>query len=230
MNTQKIYDEYKCQICRDLTFIIKDNEAIPCKCREINIVSDIIKNSNISTEFRNKNFENYKYNRNEDTLNAFINAKEYANRFEEIRNTNNHSILFLGQVGVGKTHLSLSIANQLINKSIPVYYMSYRESITKIKQSILDTQNYNREMNRYKNAKVLLIDDLFKGSCTPSDINIMFEIVNYRYLNKLPMIISSEKHTHDLLNIDEAIGSRLIEMARGNIVELKGKHLNYRIN
>ena len=35
-------------------------------------------------------------------------------------------------------------------------------------------------MNRYKRAKVLLLDDLFKGSVTKSDVNIVFEIVNFR--------------------------------------------------
>ncbi|MBQ3423200.1 MAG: DNA replication protein, partial [Romboutsia sp.] len=80
-----------------------------------------------------------------------------------------------------------------------------------------------------KNARVLLIDDLFKGSVTPSDINIMFEIINYRYLNKKPMIISTEKYLDDLLSIDEALGSRIIEMCGTHNLELRGRHLNYRL-
>ena len=107
--------------------------------------------------------------------------------------------------------------------------MPYRDSITKIKQSITDEINYNKEMELYKNAQVLLIDDLFKGNVTGADINAMFSIINYRYMKKLPIIVSSEKNINELLAIDEAISSRLIEMSKGYIVELKGKHLNYRL-
>ena len=89
--------------------------------------------------------------------------------------------MFLGQVGSGKTHLSLAIANSLMNDCVGVLCMPYRDVITYIKQNIMDKEVYERIVGRYKNAKVLLIDDLFKGSISKSDVNIMFEIVNFRY-------------------------------------------------
>ena len=88
---------------------------------------------------------------------------------------------------------------------------------------------YNKYLNRYKNARVLLIDDLFKGNITPSDINIIFEIINYRYFNNKPIIVSTEKYKSDLLKIDEAIGSRILEMCDKFNIEVRGKGLNYRI-
>ena len=48
-------DEYKCLKCRDLRFIINDNEAIPCTCKEIREAEEILLNSGISEEFRKKN-------------------------------------------------------------------------------------------------------------------------------------------------------------------------------
>ena len=122
--------------------------------------------------------------------------------------------MFMGQPGSGKTHLSLSIANVLMDKGVGVVYMGYRDVITQIKQNIMDEVYYNKVMNRYKNAKVLLIDDLFKGSISKSDINIMFELINHRYFNKLPVIVSTELSIENLVNIDEALGSRLIEMSK----------------
>ncbi|MGL4760423.1 MAG: hypothetical protein ACRCWG_03110, partial [Sarcina sp.] len=68
-------------------------------------------------------------------------------------------------------------------------------------------------------ADVLFMDDAFKGKITESDINIMFEIVNHRYLNNMPMIISTELNTDKLLDIDEGLGSRIIEMCKGNMKE-----------
>ena len=92
-----------------------------------------------------------------------------------------------------------------------------------------DRRCINKYLNRYKNARVLLIDDLFKGNITPSDINIIFEIINYRYFNNKPIIVSTEKYKSDLLKIDEAIGSRILEMCDKFNIEVRGKGLNYRI-
>lgn len=38
--------------------------------------------------------------------------------------------------------------------------MSYREAITKIKQNVIDIEEYERIIGRYKRANVLLLDDL----------------------------------------------------------------------
>ena len=45
----------------------------------------------------------------------------------------------------------------------------------------------------------------------------------------MPVIISSECGVDRLLGIDEALGSRLVEMSKGRIVELRGRDLNYRM-
>lgn len=226
LNTQ---ESYKCNICNDLTFILKNNEAIPCECRELREAERIIENSGISEAFRRKRFDNFDYSKNKEILNSYIMAKSYANDFENIKSTKRYSIIFMGQAGCGKTHLSLAIANHLMNNGVGVVYMNYRESITYIKQSIMDSENYNKIMNKYKNAKCIIIDDLFKGSITQSDINIMFDIVNHRYITKRPMIITTERYLNDLLSIDEALGSRIIEMCGSNNLELRGKNLNYRL-
>ena len=51
---------YKCNKCRDLTFIINDGVATPCECRAVKEDKDILRKSGISEEFRNKNFETLK--------------------------------------------------------------------------------------------------------------------------------------------------------------------------
>ena len=221
--------EYKCTKCRDMTFIIDDGVAIPCECRALRVAEDILNKSGIGKEFRNKRFDNFDFSRSMGTMQGYKSALEYENQFLNIENTRRNSIMFLGQVGSGKTHLSMAIANELMDRGIGVIYMGYRDAITNIKQNMLDSVYYNRVMNRYKNARVLFIDDLFKGKITDSDINIMFELINYRYFNNLPMIISSECSVGKLLDIDEALGSRLVEMTKGRVIELRGKELNYRI-
>ena len=123
----------------------------------------------------------------------------------------------------------MSIGNILLDIGVGVIYMPYRSSITNLKQSITDEENYQREINIYKNAQLLMIDDLYKGRITESDINIIYEIIDYRYFKNLPVIVTTEKSIDDLIEIDEAIGSRLYEMSRNYVAEMIGDKLNYRI-
>lgn len=221
--------KYDCNKCRDTTYILVGDEAFPCSCKEVRRAKKILEKSGISEEFSKKTFDNFDYSRNVQTIDSYTVARSYVRDFDKIRNNRKNSVIFMGSVGGGKTHLSLAIANELMKKGVGVVYMGYRDCIIRFKQNIMDASAYESMMSRYKSCKVLLIDDLFKGSITSSDLNVIFEIVNHRYFNNLPMIVSSEKRREELLKIDEAIGSRILEMCGDYSVELKGSRLNYRI-
>lgn len=221
--------EYECDICRDMEWLLNsEGQAYPCKCREVKRYRRILEASEISSVFRELTFDNFK-ERNETVSSAKRTAMRYAHEFESVRGQRNNSIAFLGKPGAGKTHLSIAIANVLMSRMIGVLYMPYREAIIQLKQCIMDEQNYQREMDRYKKAPVLLMDDLYKGKITETDLNIIFEIINHRYLKGLPVIVSSEKLTEDLIDFDEATGSRIIEMCKGRIREFTESGLNYRL-
>ena len=223
-------NSYECNKCRDMMFVIQeDGSAKPCECRAVRIAKEKLKASGVSEEFRKMRFENFDYSKSKETMLAYSTAKSYSKKFEELRVARKNSIMFCGQVGSGKTHLAMSIANILLDNGVGVIYMPYRSSITNLKQSILDDENYQKEINIYKNAQVLMIDDLFKGKITESDINIIYEVLDYRYFKNLPVIITSEKTIDELIEIDEAIGSRLYEMSKNYIATMIGENLNYRI-
>lgn len=225
--------EYECQKCRDSGFISYNENGIEilkrCDCYAVKQAKQMMKQSGISAELLKKTFDNFNVSGNAQLENAKSKAMQYVDNFQITEHERRNSILFSGQAGSGKTHLGTAICRELMRSGIAVVYMTYRNAITKIKQSITDEIAYNRELGQYATARVLYIDDLLKGRLSETDINIMYEIVNYRYMHSLPMIISTEKSINDLLIFDEAIGSRMIEMCRGNIVQLQGKELNYRL-
>lgn len=226
--------EYECLKCKDTGFLYKTNEngyevAYRCSCYAIRKAQDILQHSGISAEFQKKTFDNFNTKGNFQLSNAKIKAMQYVENFGKTEHNRYNSILFSGQVGAGKTHLGTAICGELMNHGVAVIYMAYRNAVTKIKQNVIDEENYNHELNQYTSAQVLYIDDLLKGRLTETDVNIMYEIVNYRYMNHMPIIISTEKAPNELLAFDEAIGSRLIEMCRGNIIQMHGKDLNYRL-
>lgn len=221
---------YKCTKCRDSGWIEVIHEGhIRMKRCDVCESRRLMMQSGISQEFQTKCFENFDTRNDSQLMNAKGKAVEYCRSFLDIEHTRNNSIMFYGQVGSGKTHLGTAICSCLMSRNIAVTYMTYRNTVTKIKQRMTDEADYDREVGKYAGARVLYIDDLLKGRITESDVNIMYEIVNYRYMNSLPLIISTEKALDELLEFDEAIGSRMIEMCRGNIIQLQGKELNYRL-
>jgi len=202
----------------------------PCECKELADAKERLERSGISEEFQKKGFRNFN-DRGMDLLKrAKAIAIDYCKTFPDIRNTRYNSVLFQGQVGSGKTHLSMAICNAIMtNHKTGVLYMPYREEITKIKQCVRDSLNYNNAIDRYKNVPVLMIDDLLKGKSSEADVNILFEIINHRYIKNLPMVISTEKNMDELLDFDEGTMSRVIEMARGHQIEIVGREYNYRL-
>ena len=201
-----------------------------CECFEPTMAKRRIARSGISEPFRAKGFKNFDTRGIAQLEKAYIICVDYCKNYQDFKESRHNSILLLGQVGCGKTHLALASANALLDyQKIRVVYMPYREMITRLKQNITDEDAYNKTIDELKTAPMLVIDDLLKGKTTESDINILFEIVNYRYVCNLPVIVTSEKTTGELLDFDSAIGSRLIEMAEGRIIEFKGNVLNYRL-
>jgi len=219
---------YKCKECRDSTWVDGTNGLKRCKCFEIAKAKRMWDKAGIDTEQAKQTFSSFKVWNSSSAAAKDIAVKYYKN-FESIKAERSNSIAFIGQVGSGKTHLSIALAVNFLKKDISVIYMPYRDVITKIKQNMLDEEFYQKELGKYKNAKVLLIDDLFKGKVTESDINIMFEIINYRYLNHSPIIISSEFSADRLLDFDEAVGSRILQMCKNCTVQIEGRENNYRL-
>lgn len=145
----------------------------------------------------------------------------------------------MGQPGAGKTHIVLAIGKALLDKKISVVYMPYLEVIRELKALAMYQEDYDRLVNRYKKAKVLIIDDLFKDKVkkgkilyelNESDIKHIYPILNYRYLNYMPMIISTECTPEMLLDLDEALAGRILETCGKRFSIVFKENCNYRLN
>lgn len=222
-----------CPICNGIGWIIKKQEhsqpiMTPCKCVEDEKVKRIWSNSGINTDSLDKSFGNFEC-WNDKSKELKDKAVQYYKAFNIIRSKRRNSIMFCGNPGSGKTHISLALANNFLKKGIRVVYMPYRDIVTKLKQNMIDEEYYKKTLSKYQTCEVLLLDDLYKGKVNETDVNIMFELINYRYLNHLPVIISTEFNINRLLVFDEAIGSRIYEMCKDYVVEIEGTDNNYRL-
>lgn len=146
-----------------------------------------------------------------------------------------------GQSGCGKSHIGTAIFRELLLTGKYCQYMAWREDAPRLKGLLrCEGSAYSDEIDRYKQAQVLYIDDLFKtgresGGApqrpTAADINLAYEILNYRADRpKLQTIVSSECLLEQLIDIDEAIGGRIAEMSAPFLFSISpDRRKNYRL-
>ena len=129
-----------------------------------------------------------------------------------------------GRPGTGKSHLCTGICGALLRGGMDVRYMLWRDTSRELKALANDSAAFGEAIRPYKTAEVLYIDDFLKGSTTDADIRLAFELLNSRYVARRPTLISSELSIDDVLDIDEAVGSRIYEMAKGYVIHANGKN------
>lgn len=205
---------FSCEICKDKGFIINEiaNSAKRCSCQEAKDYEERLLLSGISEEFRKRTFDIFE-ERTEEAKKIKTACVEYSEKYREFEKEKKNSMILVGKVGSGKTHLGMAMANELLKKGIGVLYVSYPSMVHELKQVSMNTEEFNRIINGYKNCRILFIDDFMKA-LKEADLNYIYQIVNYRYLNNKPFIITSEFMPSKWSDIDEAIGTRLYEMAK----------------
>lgn len=136
-------------------------------------------------------------------------------------------LAFLGQSGLGKTHLCSATTIELMRKNYIAHYMIWTEEVDKAKA------NYHRFDDDYlhflKTVPVLYIDDFLKtrdnkGKIDDFVFNAAFSILNKRKEDKkLITILSSELSLGQILKIDTAIGGRVKEMSGKYLLDVEHK-------
>lgn len=143
-----------------------------------------------------------------------------------------------GASGGGKTHLCTAICRHYL-KSKAVYYMLWEDEVKRLNAIVNDEEEYSRYMDELKNISVLYIDDFLKpvydekdGSMKPptqGDMRRAYELINHRYVEKAITIISSERYSHEIIALDQAIGGRIVQRARGYVLNVeRNPARNYR--
>lgn len=213
----------------------RDTYSKTCECVRQKKMERLMKSSEITDEFRNLGFQNFVTEGKPQVIcDAYECALEYFQEFEVIRNTRSNSIALLGQPGSGKTHLLTAISNNLMRrKNVPVLYFPYVEGFNDLKD---DFDKLEAKLERMKQVEVLFIDDLFKPvkgkpRATEWQVEQTYSVVNYRYLNHKPILVSSELTVDELVDVDEALGTRIYQMCQDFTVVIKGdrKILNHRL-
>lgn len=160
--------------------------------------------------------------------------QEKARRLvEEYARSPSGWFLAAGSPGTGKTHLCTALCGLLLNRGVDVRYVLWRDMSVRAKALVGDEGAYQRLIAPLKQVSCLCIDDLFKTGRgrepTAGDVNLAFELLNSRYNHSGKLtILSTERTVEELLDIDEALGSRVYERSRRFYLNLSGR-ANWRL-
>lgn len=208
---------FDCRICKNKGHVVELNEDgfityRTCECEKRRECYRAMERSGISPDMLKRyTFANY-----EDSELWQKDMKATAQKYAQSDLT--EWLLFCGQSGTGKTHLCTAVAKYLLGHGHEVKYMLWSDIARKLMALKFKEVEYNDFFLTIANAEVLYIDDLFK---THKDPMLAFEVLNARYLKKLPTIISTESNLDAIHKIDEATASRISEMARNYCYQIK---------
>jgi DNA replication protein DnaC len=136
-------------------------------------------------------------------------------------------LIFYGPPGTGKTALSVAIAVKAIQNGFDAYFTTATEMITALAEAEARGE-MSSLLPRYLEPDVLVVDEVGYLSYGPNAANVVFQVVDSRYLSgNKPIIFTTNKEPaewaavlHDP-DLSEAILDRILH--KGEIIKLTGR-------
>lgn len=140
------------------------------------------------------------------------------------------NILFIGQPGTGKTHLSVSLALEVLGRGGSVSFTSVWDMINQLQQARAD-YSYPRKVKQYLKPDLLILDELGYRSMAEKTVEDFFEIVTGRY-EKGSIIITSNRPVDewDKVFIDKTLTGAIVDrlIHHCNVITIKGESYRYK--
>lgn len=161
-------------------------------------IERLLGQSGIKKRFQQRTFEHFKTD-TEGRKKAYGIAKKYADNFADHR-CRGEGLYFEGTNGTGKTHLAAAIALQLMHQGTPAICKTAADLLADIKKAFSVPEVKEHEVLAvYKTVDLLVIDDLGKELCTDWSLSTLYTIINDRYEDMKPTIITTNYNAQNLI-------------------------------
>jgi DNA replication protein DnaC len=116
-------------------------------------------------------------------------------------------LLMEGGYGCGKTHLAAAIANFAVSMGRPTLFITVPDLLDSLRFAYNDPETtFEARFEEVRSADLLVLDDFGTQNATGWAQEKLFQIMNYRYINKLPTVITTNLMLDE---IESRIRSRL---------------------
>ncbi len=200
-----------CPICYGSGLeIVPGKGARPCACRRKDVHTQLLERVKLPKRYAQCHFHNFKP-QNPSQERAFNYASKLAMEFPAVE----RGLLIMGSVGVGKTHLAVSILKGLTERGFSCLFYEFGSLLKEIQDSYnASTQTSElRVLSPVFNAEVLVLDEV--GATKPSDWvrDTMAHIINTRYNDRKLTIFTTnyldERKSVREEILEDRIGTRL---------------------
>lgn len=120
-------------------------------------------------------------------------------------------LVFEGQIGCGKTHLAVAIANTRLEIfGQQVVFVTAPDLLDFLRMSFSSSgeSTYDAYFEQIRNVSLLVLDDLGVENPSPWAKEKLFQLLNYRHVNQLSTIITTSTSFDDL---DPWLSSRIMD-------------------
>lgn len=206
LTDNKIPENYKeprwsCSKCQDRGKIYTDDNILPCECQIDSTLLLRKKQAGLTLKIQNASFKTTTFQKYqpEDRKNAITVYQKIQVYLQKLVITLkkgqafSEGIFLHGETGSGKTHLLGCIANYLIENNVDVAYIVYADLLDKIRETYNEgnTETESSILRRINSVSVLLVDDLGMEKNSEFAQKYLGQIIDHRYRNMLPTIITS---------------------------------------
>jgi len=133
---------------------------------------------------------------------AFNQAQHYAKNLKGW-------LLLQGGYGCGKTHLAAAISNFVVEMGVPTLFLTVPDLLDTLRYSYdSEDTTFEKRFDEIRNASLLVLDDFGTQNATGWAQEKLFQIINYRYINKLPLVVTTNLALDE---IEARIRSRLAD-------------------
>jgi DNA replication protein DnaC len=113
----------------------------------------------------------------------------------------------MGNYGTGKTHLAAAIANFAVGQGVETIFITVPDLLDALRYTYQDAgPSFEERFEELRRAELLVLDDFGTQNATSWAQEKLFQIINYRYINRLPLIVTTNL---PLREIEGRIRSRL---------------------
>lgn len=135
------------------------------------------------------------YTERKENAEALRLAKAYVEHFDE-RAKEGHGLMLYGTVGTGKSYTAACIANALLDKGVPAGITSFPK-ILELYEGPMDEKAEHLKDLMYR-ATLLIVDDLGAERSTDWALEKVYDLVDFRYGKKLPLILTTNLTLQDM--------------------------------
>lgn len=128
-------------------------------------------------------------------------------------------LLMIGGFGCGKTHLAAAIANSVVERGMTPLFVTVPDLLDHLRATYAPSsvEGYSDRFEQVRTTPLLILDDLGTENTTSWALEKLFQLLNYRYLMRLPTVITTNS---ELERMDSRLRSRLMDTELVEIVTI----------